>query len=209
MAVRGINPFERHIEKIFLAVAAAGLTGVVAWQLAGGSGTVKVGAEELPADKAYDRIRDKARQLADQMRKTDVNTPEALNRPKDLLNEYQERSTGPVAPSPTLAFAPPGLPPELTSGAPGEAGTKGQYYLPPKLAGVVKPIAHPFMSTVHDADVTTIEGLAKFMPAAAPFDKAAVSVETTIDPKAVRAGLEQDPDGDGPAQPLLRNWWAG
>ncbi|HZW05757.1 MAG TPA: hypothetical protein VFF65_01435, partial [Phycisphaerales bacterium] len=113
MAVRGINPFERHIEKIFLALAAAGLTGVVAWQVAGGSGTVKVGTEELPADKAYDRIRDKARQLSDQMRKPDVNTPKELGDPKDLLGEYQRRSAGPVAPAPVLAWSPPGLPAHL------------------------------------------------------------------------------------------------
>jgi hypothetical protein len=207
MAVRGINPFERHVEKIFLALAAAGLTGVVAWQVAGGGNTVEVNREQVPADKAYERIREKAETLSKQMRESSPSTPERLKHTTDPLGEYQKRMQSPVSPSADLTYAPPGLPLGKNIGTP--SGPGGGQFVPPVLAGVAKPIAHPFMSTINTEEVTANADLAKYLPSSGPLDKAAVSVETTIDPKAIRAALEQDPDGAGPAQPLLRAWWAG
>lgn len=211
MAVRGINPFEKHIEKIFLALAAAGLTGVVAWQFAGAGNTVEVGTEkDVPADQAYGKIESKAKQLQAQMRDANPHTPEALKQSTDLMALFTGRLTGKVAPNAALPYAPAGVvwgKPKADNG--GGGAVADSYFLPPVLPATVKPIAHPFMSTVSEGDVTAFAELARFVPAKAPFDKAAVSVETTIDPKAIRAALESDPDGPGPAQALLRAWWAG
>lgn len=204
MAVRGINPLEKHIEKIFLALAAAGLTGVVAWQVAGGSGTVKVGAEEVPADQAYTKLESKARQLQAQMREPNPPLPEKLKNLTDPGAAFKKKLVDPVAPKKELAWSPPGWKLEGGTGITDPTGN----YVPPNLPAIAKPIAHAFMSTVHEGDVTAIAELAKYMPAKAPFDKAAVSVQTTIDPKAIRAALEVDPDGPGPQQALLRAWWA-
>lgn len=207
MAVRGINPLEKHVEKIFLALAAAGLTGVVAWQVAGGTGTIEVNKEQVQADQAYTKLESKAKVLQSQMREASPSTPESLKHAPDLRAEFSKRLTGDVAPSKQLAYQPKGV-----GFGPVKTGTVAaidQYFLPPVLPPAVKPIAHPFMSTVHENDVTAYPELAKHMPAKAPYDKAAVSVETSIDPKAIRAALEADPDGSGPAQALLRNWWAG
>ena len=208
MAVRGINPFEKNIEKIFLALAAAGLTGVVAWQAAGWSETVKVGTEDVPADQAYGRINTKAQQLMGQMRETSPSTPAALKSTPDLLGDYRKHMVGAVAPSPSIAYAPPGLPQSLVKDGGPTQRDPSQFYQVPVLPMAAKPIVHPFMSTIHEADVRDIVDLAKYVPASGPHDKAAVSIETTIDPKAIRAALEQDPDGPGPVLPLVRNWWA-
>lgn len=206
MAVRGINPFEKHVEKIFLALAAAGLTGVVAWQVAGTSNVVEVNRDQVPADQAYEKILSKAKQLNAQMREPNPGTPERLKQPTDPLGEFKKRMAQEVSPSPSLAYAPAGL---IGLGTKQATGPRSdQVYLPPKLPAGTRPIAHAFMSTVHEQDVASIEKLAQFMPSSGPYDKAAVTVETTIDPKAIRAALEKDPDGPGPALPLLRAWWA-
>ncbi len=206
MAVRGINPFEKHVEKIFLALAAAGLTGVVAWQFAGTSNTVEVNRDQVPADQAYEKILSTAKQLNAKMREPNPGTPEQLKHPTDPLAEFKNRMAVSVAPNASLAYAPVGL---VGLGSKQVTGpSSDQVYLPPKLPAGTKPIAHAFMSTVHEQDVASIEKLAQYMPSSGPYDKAAVTVETTIDPKAIRAALEQDPDGPGPALPLLRAWWA-
>ncbi|MBY0307471.1 MAG: hypothetical protein K2Q09_01895, partial [Phycisphaerales bacterium] len=204
MAVRGINPLEKHVEKVFLALAAAGLTGVVAWQVAGGSGLVKVNTEEVPADQAYAKLEEKSKALHVRMRDPNVTVNEKLQKLPDPRGTFVQHLTGKVAPSSQLAFAGTGIKLEIGADEQGRGGM----YLPPNLPASVKPIAHAFMSTVHESEAASITDLAKYLPAKAPFDKAAVSVETTIDPKAVRAALEADPDGPGPMKALLRNWWA-
>ncbi|MFT3686492.1 MAG: hypothetical protein QM783_16500 [Phycisphaerales bacterium] len=195
MAVRGINPLEKHVEKIFLALAAAGLTGVVAWQVAGGSGTVKVNGADVQADQAYASLESKAKTLQTQMRDPNPPLSDKLKGLVDPREAFKKNLAANVAPSKQLDYQPNG--PKIAVGGI-NSPTDGNYAVP-NLPASIKPIAHAFMSTVSEAEIAAYPELAKYMPAKAPMDKAAVSVQTTIDPKAIRACARAGPRRRGSA----------
>ncbi len=209
MSARKISFFEMHAEKLFLGLAAAGLLGVVAWQIVAPPAKVDVGSRKgVELDRAFPVMGEEAQKLLSRMQDVEPKLPELPT--SDLAEKFRSRLTGAVSPQARWAYVPPG--PKLpnahaaqgfaSGAAPGAAFT-----LMPALPVLAKPISHPFMQTIASSEVSAIPGLQPLVPASAPFDKAAVSVETRFDGTALRAALEADPDGTGPAVAMQKNWW--
>lgn len=208
MAARELKFFEKHSEKLFLALAAAGLLGVVAWQLGSPPAKVNVGTKpgvELP--RVYPTMEEQSRALKGKM---DDAAPRLPELPKtDLAEGFRQRLGAGVSPAQSWAYVPaaPKLPDAAGGGLTPAAGAALTRL--PSLPNLSKPVGHAFVQTIDAGEVKSTPGLAGLVPAAAPFDKAAVSVDAQIDGLALRQALESDPDGAGPLVPLQKNWWDG
>lgn len=208
MAARELKFFEKHSEKLFLALAAAGLLGVVAWQLGSPPAKVNVGTRtgvELP--RVYPTMQEESVRLKGKM---DDPAPRLPELPKtDLAESFRQKLGAGVSPSAAWAYVPPAPKlPDASGGGLNPAAGAALTRLP-TLPNLSKPVGHAFMQTIDAAEVKNTPGLAGLVPAAAPFDKAAVSVDAQIDGLALRQALESDPDGAGPLVPLQKNWWDG
>jgi hypothetical protein len=204
MSGRKISFWEQHVEKIYLGLAAAGLLGVLAWQLGSPPATVDVGTSKgVRLTEAYARLARDAEGLKVRMNEPAPRVPEfpAIS----VLDDFKNRLVAPVSPGERLAWAPPG--PKLPGGTPVQVLTAGRFTLLPTLPGPTRTIAHPFVQTIDSAEIDQAPGLKALVPSAAPFDKAAVSIEARLDGQALRKALEADPDGDGPGAGMQRSWW--
>lgn len=205
MKVKGISPIEQNVEKIVLGVAGVALLAVVAMQLLGGSTVEVKQGERRPIDQAYTPVREAARSLTAQMTEESPRLPDAPV--VDLLGEYRGRAARPVAVRPQIAPLGPRM--ALSAGAaPVEAPVGDALYAAIRVPAPTTPSAHAFRSTLDPVQVTRNPALAAIVPASQPYDKAAVTVETTFDGRAFQAMLRADPDGDaGPIRPIPLRWW--
>lgn len=200
MKLKGINPFEQHVEKIVVGAVGVGVLGVVAWQLLGQS-TITVGTTQVPLASAYSAVDNEALKLKAAAENANPKIPAGI----DLapLSTYTSGLTQPLTPSTPL----PTMAPALVLGPSGGA-TAGQAVY----AGLIAPrptalAAAQFRGTVQPAEKVAIPELVPFLPKEQPYDKAAVSVEARFDGKALRQALENDPDGAGPQSALPIDWW--
>jgi hypothetical protein len=213
MAIKGINPFEQHIEKIVVAIAAAAFLGVLSMQFLGKPNSVKIGTskDDVPIDKAYDVVEKKAREVEGKITSVD---PAVVVPPgtKGVLEDFRSKQKGSVAPHPQLAAALDrpraiigGV---LANGKPGEVQNARYASFTP--GAPAKPIAATYIATIHPLEVQQAPELAKLLPPPpAPPDKASISVESTFNGKGLADLLTADPDGDGPASALPSHWWQG
>jgi hypothetical protein len=206
MPVKRINPLEQHVEKILLGLSGAALLGVVAYQFVGGPGMVNVAGTQVPIDSAYGRVKEQALRLQADVRSESPPMPE-VSGTGSLSADFAQRFGGPVVP-PAIAAIP--AIPVASSGLGTEAPTSGSADGPinnPAIPAITGVLAAAFMSTIDKAEIDAAPELAQFVPAEAPFDLAAVSVQGSFDGPALRAALEADPDGAGPIRALPKNWW--
>lgn len=205
MGLKGINPFEQHVEKIVVGVSGAALLAVLAAQFMGSSSTVKVGkgAPVAPAE-AYKPVEQEAQRIAAQLDSGDPQLPEAPR--TEALAAFEARLTEPVASAPLKVALGPATPVSgLTLGTEKAVDTPLAELRVPAPA---EPVAHAFRSTVSPFEWFSVEELRGYLPKQQPFDKAAVSIETTFDGTALKQALTADPDGDeGPVRPLPLSWW--
>lgn len=201
MKLKGINPFEQHVEKIVVGVVGVGLLGVVGWQFLSRS-TVTVGKEEVGIADAYKPVESAAAEL---LRRSETGSP-TLPEPVDIspLTQFPQRFGAPIA-------TPSSLPPlgsVIALGPGGGGGAAGDAiytaFVAPAPANVV---AAQFRGTVDPRERAEIPELVPFLPKEQPLDKAAVSVEATMNGKALKAALEADPDNAGPLSALPADWW--
>ena len=61
MRLKGINPVEQNIEKVFAGVFVVAILGVLAMQFIGKPNRVKVGKDEVGLDEAYVQVAAEAR----------------------------------------------------------------------------------------------------------------------------------------------------
>lgn len=200
MKLKGINPFEQHVEKIVVGAVGVGVLGVVAWQLLGQS-TITVGSAEVPLGSAYSAVDNEALKLRAAAENPNPKIPAGI----DLapLSTYASGLTKPLTPSTPL----PTMAPALVLGPSGGAAAGQAVY-----AGLIAPrptslAAAQFRGTVQPSEKVAIPELVPFLPKEQPYDKAAVSVEARFDGKALRQALENDPDGAGPQSALPIDWW--
>lgn len=205
MKVKGINPIEQNVEKIVLGVAGAALLGVVAMQLLGGS-SVEVGGDSVPLDRAYAPVKEEALRVTAQMTEENPSTPEVPV--IDLLGEYQSRATSPIAVRTQLAPMGPSMALSTAATAPDAPPIQDAVYAGITVPAPAAPMAYSFRSTLNPIQVARNPELAAIVPVAQPHDKAAVTVETTFNGRAVQEMLRADPDGAaGPARPIPLRWW--
>lgn len=205
MGLKGINPFERHVEKIVVGISGVALLGVLAMQFVGGSSLVKVGrgAPVPPAD-AYKPVEQEAERLIARLESGRPELPEAPR--TEILALFDSKLTTPVAPRPGLV--PLGPAPAMTQLAEGPQEPVDTALAPVVVPAPGEPVAHAFRSTISPFEWFGVEELRRHLPAKQPFDKAAVSVEAVFDGAAFKQALTEDPDGDeGPMRPLPLTWW--
>lgn len=206
MRLKGISWIEQHFEKVFAAVFGVAAIAVLTLQFAGKSNTVEVGAmKDVPLDQAYDEVLRAARKTAVEIDDPSIEVPK-LPEGGTPIAQFEAQYRGPVAPAKQL---------EIAFGTAGgllnDIGPLSDR-LNVQLAKVAIPapadlVPYAYMSTINPAEVARDPEVAKVLPAAAPYDKAAVTVEARFNGKDLRAAFEKDPDGAGPIQPMRHEWW--
>ena len=208
MAVKRISVIEANIEKIVLGLAGAGLVGVLVYQFAGPQPLVTVGLgaakKSVPVTEAWSLVDNEAMRLRGYL--------EAVEKPVipvpttgDLAAEFRKQI--PMIPSAqhrsfVVASA------DARSANPANPGVGlSDMYAVPVIPALALPVAASFESTVDKSEIDASPEVAKLMPSAMPFDKAGVTVETTLNGELLRAALEADPDGAGPLKAVPGIWW--
>jgi len=205
MAVQRVGFFEMHFEKLLAAGAAAGVIGVIGWQLASAP-TVDVGKKKnVPLSSAMGELESAANRV-----KTDLvsKEPQKPDVPAvDIKSDFTKRSSAPVSGSKELAWAMP----KLTGVSLGQTtqaiDPQAVYVRIPKLPAPGKPVAAPHLSTIDPTELVNNAGLAEFLPKAAPYDTASISIETSFDGAALRAEYQRA-ETEAKLKQLPRSWWA-
>jgi|GEM_PF-4900171 len=212
---KGVSLIERIFDKLLVAVFLAVFLGVVAWQLNSGPGVVRVGSSEnVPLDRAYERLGQAASQLSVQL---DAEAPDAqmpappapvadqLARALELDPEAEAQLATPlvIANTPTVGGE------QLAAGGndtPLENPAFGLPIIPAPTAVVANVTAgamDPFEPALH-ADLAS----AHVIPSEQPFDFRAVTVQASFDAARLLEAIHADPDGDaGPLGAAPENWW--
>lgn len=202
MKLKGINWFERNVEKLVLGVTGTALLGVVLLQVVTQPNKVTINKKELAPQDAFVPAEDAAKALLAEIDSKQVVAPDVGN--LDLGQKLSQGIATRLSPAATLATA---LGRPLSVGQAGQAAGVGDDF-----AGVTVPVptgivAAGFRNTISPLEKVRNPELAKFLPAQQPFDKAAVSVQAVFSGAALREALVNDPDGDGPIQPPSQTWW--
>ncbi|MBL8762955.1 MAG: hypothetical protein JNM07_01630 [Phycisphaerae bacterium] len=205
MPVNRIKPLEQHFEKIIVGVAGAALLGVLAWQFVGQGSKVKVGKDEVDLSGAYKPLEATATRVLADLKNENPALPDVpAEKIKDVRADFDARYRGPVAPAPQIAGAVFGRGLETT--AP-EAIKAGATYAAVLLPAPRDPVGHAYISTLDPNELKRVPELAAFVPKAAPFDKVFVSVQASVDGRAIKEAIGKDPDGEGPMSPIPSKWW--
>lgn len=208
MRLKGISWIEQHFEKVFAGVFGVVALGVLTLQFAGGSNTVKVGPRDgVPIEDAYDEVARIASRTKQEVQNLNIEVPK-LPDGANPIAMFEKSYRGPVAPQAELVYAlgaPAGPSGAALSDISGRAGAAIAKLTIPAPSPSAPP--HADMYTVHPMWHEVPE-VAAILPTTKPYDIAAVTVEMTFDPKALKAALEADPDGpSGPLAPMRRDWW--
>lgn len=205
MRLKGISWAEQNFEKVIAGVFAVAALGVMTYQFAGKSASVKVGSKEVPIDQAYDEVAAMAKTV-----KGRVEQPEPPNLPdpqfKTPLDDFLARYKGHVSPTSELAFDIGGRGDALKIDSTLPGGVTSEY-AKLKIPAPGAPVAESYMSTISPAEPERSPEVLAILPTkVAPFDLPSVTVESTFDSKQFKSLLAADPDGAGPIKPIQRNW---
>lgn len=213
MKVKGINPVERHVEKLVLAVFALFVLAVLLMQtgLVGGGRTVKVGAADLPLDGALAAVKDVALQRQSRLQSDQVapGIPPSLPDPAGVFDAALAASTR--TPSPLTSLGQSALRlgtdnPDLgLANLPKGGDVRYAELVVPKPMSL---IATAFEGTIDPIEVAEIGApLASLLPPAQPFDARVPCVEATFDAESLRKSIES-PIGVG-VSALPPAFWQG
>ncbi len=202
MKLKGISPLEQNVDRIVLGVTGLVLAGAVAYQFVGSGNMVKVGTVMVPAPQAYDPVVAQANTVSRNLDSTSLKSPEP---PKYTLGDKLDIG----AAMPRVAKAGPALGRAPSISSKMTAPVLNNVFAAFSVPAPTTPSAFMFASTISPVEVLAPKnkGLDKLVAPQQPFDKAAVSVETTFSGVSLREELQKDPDGDGPAQPMPSTWW--
>ena len=106
MRLKGINPFEQHVEKIVAGLFALVLLAVLALQFLTADPTVKVGNQDRTLTTAYEPIKSEAARVKKQLEAPDpADMPPGPESVVKNFANFDAALHAPVAPAPTLAAA--------------------------------------------------------------------------------------------------------
>jgi hypothetical protein len=206
MRLKGINPFEQHVEKIVAGVFGLALLAVLAMQFLSKPALVKVGNAEVPPADAYIKMAQLAKSVDERIKRTPQDLEGLSPAPiTKQFDQFEAKIKAPVAPHPQLAAA-------LDSVAAFQLGSANSQNASVPINELVvpaptRPTAATIMSTVATWEQQNPE-VAKVLPAATPFDKASVSVDALFDGTALKSALALDPDGPtGPIRVIPSHWY--
>lgn len=202
MKLKGINPFEQHVEKAVLGVAGAAFVGVMVWQFLLTKPTVKVGTQAVPPGAAFEPAEAEAARILARMEQAAPELPAI--QPPSVQTPLPVGSRAPVlaaaAGGTALGFTP-------TLKAAGAASVADASFAPLQLPVMTGVAAATYRAAISPIERVRSSELANLLPAQQPFDKASVSIEGVFDGAAVRRALETDPDGTGPLSAVPLAWW--
>lgn len=200
MKMKGINPLEHHADKIALGVVAVAGLAAVSLQFVSGGSTIKVGTKDgVPLATAFGPVEEAARNLLAKVTAETVTPPDAPA--FTLSNNLAIGADAPRIVGPRVALGPA---PQIKQGDTGAVIAAAAYALP-AIPAPTGATAIPYSAAIHPAEKILYPELATILPPAQPFDKSIVSVEFSFDGTALKAALEQDPEG--PVEPLPSTWW--
>jgi len=204
MKLKGINPFEQHVDKAVLGLAGVAFLGVLGVQFLTSPNAVKVGNATLPPENAFQPAEEAAKQLDAQMRSDSPSLPEVPDQ-KDYAKVMADRLAAGVAPRPTIK--PLGTSIAFAAGAATQAIPTDLVLGELALPAPVDVVAATHRAAIDPIDKVGIPGLAALLPSAQPYDKATVSIQGKFDGTSLKKLFETDPDGDGPQSALPLGWW--
>lgn len=204
MKLKGIHPAEQHFDKILVGVLGVAALGIVATQFLIPVNNVKVGTgAPVAPDQVFVPVEREAATLAQRL---DSREPTLPDRVPPGLGDSLTAVLNPVTVNPGTGMP---LGPQLALG--GISASSGVIAnasygapIPPAPVGVV---TSSFRSAIDPQEVVRTPGLAGIVPQQQPFDKAAVSIEALFNGAELASLLQDDPDGDGPMQPMPQSWW--
>jgi len=205
MKLKGVNPFEQHVEKIVLGLVMILFLAVLSLQFVGRPNDVDVGTRKVAPDQVFAVLKGQADQLQSQLTDLSPALPEINS--VDLVARYNS------------AFEQSGGGGELTSAlgtgvaiadVPG-----GDWDTAPvankgpiqglKVPATSKPIAASQWATLDPYAVLTVPEYERFVPATQPMDFASVSIEAVFNGKDLEAALLGN--GDSSAA-IPRLYWS-
>jgi hypothetical protein len=203
MKLKGINPFEQHVEQIVLVAVSGIFLVVVAAQFLVEPNRVKVGGgQPVPPGKAFADSEVRANQLKGKL--TASGTPEDVTIPEvRLADDFKGRLTQPVV-SQSRLEASLGRSMQLREVEGAHTFGPDQAVAVAAVPAPAQPVARAFRNTIDPTEPLNNPGLAALLPKQQPMDKAAVSVESTFDGRALRQAFA----AAGPeAKAMPIQWW--
>lgn len=204
MKLKGIHPAEQHFDKVLVGVLGVTTLGIVAYQFLIPVNNVKVGTgPAIPPDQAFVPVEREAATLAQRLESREPNLPDQA---PPGLGDSLTAVLNPVTINPGTGLP---LGPQLALG--GISASSGVIanasYGAPVPPAPVNIVTSSFRSAIDPQEIVRTPGLAAFVPAQQPFDKAAVSIEALFNGEELASLLQADPDGDGPMQAMPLSWW--
>lgn len=205
MKVKGINWFEKNVEKLVLGLAALMLLAAAMSQVVLRPNHVKIGREATlrPPQEAWDPVEREAEALNKRLEDPSPTLPQ--HQPIELGAGFSDGIKKSVAPARPTAIALGHRTPY--TGGTGTAVKADAIYATFTVPAPTDPIAVGFRNTIDPREHARNRELQPLLPEAQPFDKAAVTIGAVFNGAAVRELLSQDPDGDGPIQPIPTPWF--
>jgi len=206
MKLKGISVFEQHVEKIFAGIIFVALLVILAWQFLAGPAMVTVNKAEVPLNGAWSAVAEQARGVQSRLNATQPPDGEGGGAAIEQIVSFNEKFRGPVTPARQLEVA---IGEKTSLGAVGGAVATtitplGELTVPAPST----PYGSSHLTLISPAEAEGKPEVAAILPAAMPFDKAGVTVETSFSGTALYDALTTDPDGaEGPARPMPRHWW--
>jgi hypothetical protein len=203
MKLKGINPFEQHVEQIVLVAVSGIFLVVIAAQFLIEPNRIKVGnGQPVSPGKAFADAQARAQMLDGKIKvgaaPEDVSIPEVK-----LAEQVREQLAGPVAAQARLETP---LGPGMQLREVHETPIGGNEQLAAvTLPAPSHPAARAFRGTIDPTEPANNPALAALLPKQQPMDKAAVSVEASFSGQALRDALGAAAQG---GKPMPANWWA-
>lgn len=204
MKLKGISWIEAHFEKVFVGLMAVVLLAVLVMQFVLQSNRVSVDGQNLPLNAAYGPSERQAESLLAQMDARDPAIP-ALSAGVDIADAFATKLTEGVSPTDRIQGFGTDVAAALSGDTGQVAGNAFAAFEPPAPAA---PIVAAYRATLDPYAIRDIEGITSIIPPQQPYDTAWITVQTSLDPAALKAAYENDPDGAaGEIQRLRTDWW--
>ncbi len=202
MKLKGVNPFEQHVEKIVLVLVLVILLGVISVQFVTRPNDIEDGGRAIAPAQVYTALESQANQLQSQISDLSPSLPDI--KPVDLVERYNN------------AFENAGVSRLALSGPLGEGvdvaratGTDARTIVTTpsgpvkglRVPATTDPVAVSQWATLDPYALLTVPEYSDYVPAQQPYDFTSISVEATFSGKELEAALTG-------ANAIPRRFWA-
>ena len=205
MKLKGVHPFEQHIEKIVLGFVMILFLAVLSIQFVTRPNDIDVGGRMVSPDQVYSVLENKANQLESQITDLDPALPEIAQ--VDLVQRYNDAFANASGAQLALS-APLGQGVDIAS-AIGSVVIRSSSSDGPVAALNVPKTTQPYAAsqwaTLDPYAVLQVPEYETFVPSTQPYDFASVTIEASFSGKALEASLMGQGDS---ANAIPRRFWS-